>query len=149
MTDVTDKTIDAIAKLISLTRQEKLVWSPINPTRFKGGLDETILLSFKVKYTDKILGLYKRRLKTSGLSSHLKNEGLGLLSSYPQAHKLSEEYRGATEVVLEIVDDYENTLWEFPRERILEDLLSVVMYKTSGAGDLIERLIHDSRAEAA
>jgi hypothetical protein len=42
-----------------------------------------------------------------------------------------------------LTDDVNNSVWKFPKERILHDLLEAVKYKTSGANDVIQSLLNE------
>jgi hypothetical protein len=54
-----------------------------------------------------------------------------------------EEKSWYSEVILALTDDVNNSVWKFPKERILHDLLEAVKYKTSGANDVIQSLLNE------
>lgn len=136
MTDKTDSNIEAIGKLVQLTQKRRLTWTPEDADNVtKKSPDDIITSVFSAEYKDRKLRIYERRYKmyfrSAGIFSNLIEES-------------SREARWTSEVVLELVNEYNNeSLWEFPRERILRDLLKTIRYKSSGAEDLIESLLHE------
>ena len=136
MEEKKDKNIEAIAKIISLTRDDKLSWTSVNPNEVLNRSPEDILSSvFVTHYKDKVLRIYQRRYKGPSISAKI-----GALFS---AAISSSDMRWYSEVVLELINDDGHSLWSFPIEDILKDLLEVIKYKASGASDLISSLLSE------
>lgn len=136
MDDKKDKNIEAIAKIISLTRDDKLAWQSVDPSEVSNQNTEDIIGSvFVTQYKDKILRVYLRKYKGPS------GGAFSLLFS-PQESK-SREMRWYSEVVLELINNTGLSLWIFPKEDILKDLLTVIKYKVSGADDLINSLLSE------
>jgi len=134
MEDNKDKNIEAIAKLILLTRDDKLKWTSANTSAIPMRGDDAIDSVFITIYKDKILRLYRRKYKWTSISTHVVGIFTGSKSTEPQWF---------TEIVLEIIDELGRSLWAFPKEEILKDLLKTIQYKVSGADDLISSLINE------
>lgn len=142
MTEAIDKNIEAIGKLILLTQKSKLVWDSRDPSVVPGQSSENIASSvFVCEYNFKKLRIYQRKYKD--VSRGLGILGLaGLGSAYANDSK-QPEMRWYSEIVLELVDEFGNSIWQFPKEKILRDLLEAVKYRTSGASDVIESLLNE------
>lgn len=130
-----DKNIEAIAKLISLTRDDKLRWTSVVSTAILATGDDVIDSVFTARYKDKDLRVYRRKYKGPSLVPNIAVifSGSGK----------SAELRWYTEVVLELIDPLGSSLWIFPKEEILKDLLKTIKYKVSGAQDLINSLLSE------
>lgn len=135
MEDKKDKNIEAIAKIISLTRKDKLVWVSVDPSEVSNQNEDIISSVFVTKYKDKTLRLYQRKYKGPSLTS-----GIGM---FFKADIKPKEMRWYSEVVLELINKSGHSLWAFPKEGILKDLLKVIKYKISGADDLINSLLNE------
>lgn len=134
-----DQNIEAIAKIISMTRDGRFEWQIASPDTLMGSYDSDSRFSsiFICRYDDKWLRVFRRSYDVS----ILKNARLGALAIAASLGETRTERR--VEVVLEIVDRNKNSLWQFPREEMLDDLLKVVRYKASGAGELISKLLNE------
>lgn len=136
MEEKKDINVEALAKLISLTRNDKLSWTSVDPSEVFNRSPEDIISSvFVTHYKDKVLRIYQRKYKGPSIGAKL---GAIFSSSIS-----SGEMRWYTEVVLELINDEGHSLWSFPKEEILKDLLEVIKYKVSGASDLINSLLSD------
>jgi hypothetical protein len=140
MPDKKDQNIEAMAKLLFLTQQGTIAWNSEDPSVIeKKTTDETISSVFLSQYKDKLIRIYLRKYKALGLQG-LGLKGLGLAGlGLP-----SVNYDWKEEVILELTDDKGNSIWQFPKETILNDLLQAVKYKASGAYDLIQSLLSDN-----
>ena len=133
MEEKKDKNIEAIAKIIALTREGKLSWISIDPSEVpKKGDDDVIDSAFTTQYKGKILRLYRRKYKGPSITGQI-----GLFFSHSAK---TTEMRWYSEIVLELISQQGHALWAFPREDILKDLLKTIGYKVSGAEDLINSL---------
>ena len=130
-----DKNIEAIAKIISLTRDGKLEWRSIDPSEVSNqNVEEKISSVFVTQYKDKILRVYSRKYKGPSMDVTFSNLFLSTEAK-------SKEMRWYGEVVLELINNSGISIWTFPKEDILKDLLTVIKYKVSGADDLINSLL--------
>lgn len=140
MFDNQDKNLEAIAKLLFLTQQGKINWIPNNPNNIKTTYaDEIISFAFSTSYKEKPLRIYKRKYTT------LKLKSIGVLGKISMQDIINPPTEAVwiSEIVLEITDENGNSIWQFPEEKILRDLLEAVRYKASGAHDLIQSLLSD------
>lgn len=142
MSDNQDKNLEAIAKLLFLTQQGIINWISNDPNNIKTtNNDEIISLAFSTSYKKKPLRIYKRKYKTlkevRSLERALKGISIHDILNPPK------ETVVVSEIVLEITDDKGNSIWQFPDEKILWDLLEAIKYKVSGAHDLINSLLSD------
>lgn len=132
MNEKTDNTLNAIGKLITLTRNGKINWSSLSsnavPPDFPG---ENISSIYTCSYADKKLRIYRRTGKRDPIISG------GILQSVVSPGGKYDE------VVLEIVNNDGVSTWQFPTENILKDLLKTIKYKTSGAQELIQSLLNE------
>ena len=139
MSERKDSNIEAIAKLIELTQKGRLQWNSEHPDAVKGLSPEDIVSNvFTADYSGRVLRIYQRRYKTrfsAGLT-------VGLIQSALLENQT--ETRWVSEVILELLSEYGHSTWQFPKERILNDLLSAIRYKASGASDLIEDLLREN-----
>lgn len=145
MNNKQDQYIEAMAKLLFLTQQGKVEWKPIDPNLIFINTDKNRVSSaYTCSYKEKNLRIYERNYKPAVYDT--RNLGLGaFVTSSGSIDSTALGNRDlVSEVILEIVDDKNNPLWQFPKEKILKDLLETVRYKISGAQDLIQSLISDS-----
>jgi len=141
MSDNQDKNLEAIAKLLFLTQQGKINWTPNDPNNIKTTSEnEIISFAFSTFYKEKPLRIYKRKYKTLRAI-----RPLGLMGAFSIQDVLNpaKEAVWISEITLEITDKKGNSIWQFPEEQILLDLLEAVKYKASGAYDLISSLLSD------
>ncbi|MCI5137369.1 MAG: hypothetical protein D3922_02890 [Candidatus Electrothrix sp. AR1] len=138
MSEKQDINIEAMAKLISLTRDGKLEWSSVSPGMVKGQQDDDIINSvFTTQYKDKFLRLYHRKYQNIPYSTAAVSGFFGA------AVAASIKKKWYNEVVLELISEQGDSLWVFPKENILQDLLKAIKYKASGANDLIKSLLQE------
>jgi len=130
-----DKYIEAIGKLISLTRTGKLKWEAGTPDEIKGKKPEDFVnFVFKTFLKEKYLRIYEKKFREPKIS---------LAAFYNFGSMKNEDYRWAKKIFLEIIDIEGNPIWTFPAEDILNDLLRTIKYKVSGAEDLISSLLSE------
>ncbi|MBK8815461.1 MAG: hypothetical protein IPN42_08125 [Methylococcaceae bacterium] len=99
--------------------------------------------AYTCSYKEKNLRIYERNYKPAAYDT--RNLGLATFVTSSGSIETALGNRDlVSEVILEIVDEKNNPLWQFPKEKILKDLLETVRYKISGAQDLIQSLISDS-----
>lgn len=131
-----DKNIEAIAKIIELTRNNKIVWKSVNSEKVPSSSEEIISYVFTSKYNEKILRIYDR--------SYLKTVYQDLtFSDILKNNERKSERKRLSEVVLEITNISGESLWKFPPNPILKDLLKSIKFKVSGADDLINSLLNE------
>lgn len=136
MAETEDKWVEAVAKLIKLTQENKIKWhSSEPPTNLKGDADDYVETVFLTKYNDRNLRLYKRIYKRdlSPLVSALKKT---MGESYPR-------FSWYSSVVLEILDLGNNKIWTFPTVTPLEDLLTSVRFQVADVNAFIEKLLNE------
>ncbi len=127
MKEKRDKYIEAIAKIIELTRANTLSWNSVNNSAVQKTMSDNIISSvFSTSYKEKILRIFKRQYQRQ----------------YQDAPVWLEE------VVLEIVDNKGISLWTFPKEAIINDLLRTIQFKISGADDLMNSLLNEQHLES-
>lgn len=133
MTDATNKTIDAIAKLIALTRNGSLTWSPIDPAYIKANYPNVAISSaFTTNYANKTLRIYKGTTERES-------------TTFPGLSALEDMLpRWTSRVTLDITDNNNNVIWQFPHARILNDLMSCVQYKAANIDEFIEKLTNEA-----
>lgn len=136
MSDLNTKSIEAISKLIMLTREDKLEWKEMRTEEVANDTDdEKISSAFYAVYNGKKIRIFSRRVKPS-------NNTLSFAAS-AAASAFLLDYPTRTEVVLQIIGSTGVPLWSFPKEDMLKDLLSLIQYKVSGASDIIESLLNE------
>lgn len=135
MNEKSDKQIDAIAKIISLTRKNDIEWQPISDDQLpKTHNDDIIDSAYLTIYKGKPLRVYRRRYKLSPASTSI---------NVAIVRALHSKDGWMSEIILDITNNEGQSLWEFPKEQILSDLLKVIKYKTSGAEDVINSLLEE------
>lgn len=141
MTNDQNDTLLALANLLFITQQDKIEWRPVSHDALsKNNHDELISFAFATKYNDNKLRIFKRKYKTTRVVQ---------IRSLLQPFTIEDMVDPKTEtvwrntVVLEILDKNNNSIWQFPEEDILSDLLEAVKYKVSGAQDVINSLISE------
>lgn len=135
MEEKKDKNIEAIAKLITLTRDGKLHWISIDQSEVYKNEGDFIDSVFTTTYKEKILRLYRRKYKGPSISAQI--------SSFFSSTVKTTELQWHTEIILELIDASGRSLWSFPKEEILKDLLKTIKYKVSGADELISNLLNE------
>lgn len=136
MTEKQDKQLEAIGKIISLTRNDSIKWTATNagsvPRKTNDDIIESVYLT---EYKGKILRIYLRRFRGVKVM-----KTLGMLMGAPTS---PEDLRWYSEIILDIANESNESLWEFPKEEVLNDLLKLIKFKTSGAEDLINNLLNE------
>lgn len=136
MSDINTKSIEAISKLIILTRDDKIKWKEMSTTEVAMDTeDEQILSAFFTVYNGKKIRIFSRNVKPN-------NKG-GLMSANIAASAFLLGFSARTEVVLQIMGTTGFPIWSFPKEDMLKDLLSLIQYKVSGASDIIDSLLNE------
>ncbi len=135
MEEKKDKTIEAIAKLIELTRNDQLTWESVDSDEVPRKMDEEFIDSvFTTIFDNKLLRLYKRRYKGPSMAAKITSIIGNVKAS---------DLRWYEEIVLELTNESGHSLWSFPKADILKDLLKTIKYKASGADDLISKLLDE------
>jgi len=130
-----DRNVEAIARILSLTREGVIEWAPEDAGNIGNKYPDNIIDTvFTAQFKDKILRTFRRRYKAekpdpfaSLFATQLKNPKLVWHS----------------QSVLEIVDEDRLSLWQFPTESMINDLHTAIKYKVSGADDLITSLLDE------
>jgi len=135
MSEKQNKWVEAITKLIKLTQEGNLIWSP------KTGMDANredyrVDTFFVSKYKNKILRLYKcnYRIDEPGPLSQITSIFSDTKRKYPY---------WTSSITLEFIDDVGNTIWTFPYSNVLKDLLEAVRYQVAGVDDFIKDILED------
>lgn len=135
MGDSVDKNIEALGKLILLTQKGKIEWNPANPSSVRAmNPDDVIQYVFLCEYKNKFLRIYQRKYKAPQ-----NTFGVSVLSSWNDRSEMAWH----SEVILELTTRNGESVWQFPKGKILNDLLESVRYKTSGAHDVINNLLEE------
>lgn len=144
-----ERTIDAVAKMIQLTQEGKLVWKEannINLDQFphlSDVADLTLLNVFETEYHDTRLRLYKYKYTNAHKTDILiRQEGSSIMNFYYDKER--ENVRWHIEVALEIVGQNNTGLWSFPDVNILDDLFLVVQQQVAGVKRLFEELLKEN-----
>lgn len=136
MTDILDKKIEAMEKILLLTNEGKLKWRSIETNKIKKlSQDDIISQSFISNYKDKNFRIYLRKYRKD-----LSNSGF--IRNAPTEKERPERF-WFSEVVLELADEKGSSVWQFPKDRIIEDILTAVKYTTSGAHEVIQSLLRE------
>ena len=130
MSDLNDKLIETITKLIQLTQENKLKWrsekSPTTLGREGQDIVETIFLA---------------RDKNRNLRLYSKSYKVTISSIYGAFFQGDDKEKWRTDVALEILDEAMNPIWEFPPLPPLSDLLAAVQYQVAEIDDFIEDIL--------
>ena len=138
-----NKNIEAIGKILTLTRDGTIVWEVAQKNQIDKTEEDEITIPFKTTYLEKNLRIYQKRYKKK-----IRKASASLLYSmsvFERDDDKNYEYRTYSKTMLEITDNFGNALWTFPDEDILDDLLKAVKYKSSGAQDFIDQLLEDTK----
>ncbi|MDM8554134.1 hypothetical protein QUF75_05335 [Desulfococcaceae bacterium HSG7] len=141
MEEKRDKNIEAIAKIIELTRANSLKWHSVNNLDVQKKSNDIISYVFSTSYKKKILRIFKRQYQ--GRYQDINTLAIFARIASPISASKKSELRWYEEVILELVDGKGTSLWAFPKEDILNDLLKTIKYKVSGADDLINSLLEE------
>jgi len=110
-----------ILGLIEKTRRNEIKWEKAKLTSNMNEFDEPIVdLLYKISIENAIFRIYKYKTK-----------------SYRDEY----EWEWVDRVKLELIDDDENTLYEFPYDYSLVNLYDAVREQTSGINDIIDKII--------
>lgn len=133
--------IDAVVKLIKLTQEGKIKWTPQKP-RDSLNRDAGMIVDvfYSTQYNDRRLGLYESRYKVEAPASGTLSGFSGI--DFSRLFGLSYPY-WTSKVVLEIIDDSGKSLWTFPDVSGLSDLLNAVKYQVADVKGLIEDILKD------
>ncbi len=135
-----DKSIEAIAKLITMTRQKKLIWQEYDKSFIQKNNPDCIIESaYSTDYKDKIFRIYKIKYKTplsEDIFPYLATTALGL-----NQDKIN--YKWKTRIILDLSNEKGDSLWTFPNEPILNDLYETVQFYSSGVHDIINDILND------
>ena len=120
-----NKFIKAVTKLIELTQEGSVRWTVSRDNRnIIQGTENVVELSYTTTYEGQRLRLYELKYK----------------DYFDQ-----DQYVWATTVVLEMIDNEENTVWSFPYNRAIADLLEAAQYQTAGVDEFINRLLSNPK----
>jgi len=129
---MSERFVDAIAKLIELTREGSIRWTPkAADESLKKDPQDRLGTVFEARHKGRNLRLYERAYRIAGVSPILRASGL------------FGEGDWHTVVLLEIVNDEGQVLWTFPQMNALRDLLASVRYQSAGVADFIDELLED------
>lgn len=137
MSENIDKNLEAMSKLLLLTQKGKIEWRSVDPKTVQGvGPEDIISSSFVCTYQDKLLRVYRRKYKAAPRPA-------SFAALFGNDLK-RPEMRWYNEPVLELISQEGHSVWQFPKETILNDLLEAIRYKASGADDLINSLLGEN-----
>src|SRR5687768_8733593 len=126
VTEERDKWVDAIAKMIELTQNKRLVWTVGSPSQGVSG--QAITPPYYTTYRGRHLRL--QRIKVPDPASR---DMLGR----------RDRERERAQTVMEFVDDYDNSLWRFPDVTPLRDLLATVQYQVANVSDFLDDILSE------
>jgi hypothetical protein len=134
-----DRNLDAISKLISLTREGAIDWkseSPDTVNKYSG--TDKVNSVFSAEYLNKSVRIFKHMYEAD-------NPYVGLSSMfYGKTKNELPKKVWRSEVILELYDKNSlSTLWQFPKETINNDLLKTIKFKIAGAADFIDGLLSE------
>ncbi len=142
--------IKFILELIRRTAKSEIIWETTHSSK---NLPSIVDLSYKTVLEDKIFRILKYK------SNYASVDAYELASSYEQgkifrlfkhksdyksvdAYELDNQELGWYEKIrLELVDENNNTLYEFPDDYSLITLYRVIQEKTSGIADIFEQIL--------
>ena len=110
------KWVDAIVRLIELTQQGKIDWLLAGPDMV--GTDVGLSPPYVARHNDRMLRLRK----------------LAVISD-------SRWDENSYQILLEMITDYGEVLYQFPDVAVSEDLLEAVQYQVAGVGDYLDELL--------
>lgn len=131
------KSIMAVANMIELTQDGKMLWKEKNPDDLpilRKDPFEYVDSVFETEYYDKKLRIYRRHYK---LEPPERREFWPILIGRKKAVKSQWD----SEVILEIVGESGWALWTFPLMNPLSDLLSSVQSKVAGVQDFFDKIL--------
>ena len=122
MREKPDKWIRLVADLIERTQEQRLKWISYVPKD-----SSRVKVVYRAPHKDKGLRLYRRE---AGVATGI--HGFGPILTNTDA-----------EIVLEVIDDKQNSLWKFPNVPGLDDLLEAVSYQVAGIDDFLSDLLSE------
>ena len=129
----TEKVVKAVTELIKKTQTGEIKWRRSTPPeRLKGDAKSKVETVYITEYEGKRLRLYREY--------YLVEENRLLPNPFDRLSGVKYPYWD-TEVYLEIIDKTGATLWPFPQNYALEDLLSTVRYEEAEVDDFLNALI--------
>jgi hypothetical protein len=133
MSELNEKLIEAVAKLIKLTQENKIKWASDAPTDNQNRNEEEYVETvFLTNYDNKNLRLYSKSYKVDAIPF----TSVFLFGS--------QKPKWTTKTTLEILDSNHNAVWTFPSLAPLSDLLMSVRYQVADVDDFIEGLLNNS-----
>lgn len=131
MSEHQSKWVAAIIKLIKYTQEGRLKWVPGKIDGEASLDDQKIEIVFVTVYKDKTLRLYKYSYKVEDLSpiNFLLFEKKQKIPYWDSA------------IALELIDKEGKTLWTFPNNNALKDLLEAVRYQVAGVDDFLDEIL--------
>jgi len=125
-----NKWIEAVAKLIELTQDRKLVWTAQEPPlSFSKRPDFGVEVVFVCNHGERNLRLYEKYIR----------ENVEEFNEWEMRPVTRAEWK--KRVVLEFIDANGNSLWAFPSFDILNDLASAIQYRVAGVKDFLAELL--------
>lgn len=122
--------VNAITKLTKLTQDGNLTWTAHQPpSSFSKGPNSRVQTVFLTNYGDRRLRLYENRSQEEVID-------FDEFEMRPIAKLVWTK-----NVVLEFVDNDDNSLWAFPYVEALNDLLAAVQYQVAGVKDFLADLL--------
>ena len=118
MSDEKYKWLDATVRLVSLTQQGKISWT----------------------IADKKLQPQNKGLASEVFISTSTSQTLRLYSSLGIVIRPHHDTGREKRIILESIDQDGATIWQFPNNEALSDLLEVVQYRTSGVTNFLAEL---------
>lgn len=100
--------IELIDELIRLTQQNSIIWETKEPQEGMNGMDIKIDLVYQAYYLESNIRIYESRKK----------------------HYIDEfQYIWVTEIIMDMVDEDNRVLWNFPYAPNIQELFNVVRFK--------------------
>lgn len=128
---MSERFVEAIAKLIELTQSGKLSWKAYPPNEaLKVYPDDRLSTIFETEYQGKKLRLYRRTFKIRDVSPMLE----AIIGKQKDWQSI---------VILEFLAKNGAVLWRFPAMPILDDLLSAVQYQVAGVDEFVDTLLNE------
>ncbi len=132
MSEQQNKWVEAIIQLIKYTQDGRLKWLTGELDWDTGHDDKKIEAVFVSVYKGKGLRLYKYSYK-------VEEPNLLNVSLFDKKQKFP--YWAST-IKLEFIDKEGKTLWTFPNNNALKDLLEAVRYQVAGVDDFLDEILY-------
>jgi hypothetical protein len=130
-----NKYVDAMAKLLTLTQKGKLRWREGDRSALPSdSADERIDTVYEATHLERRLRLFRRLTPK-------KEESLNYITV--SAFVRSNPTKWVASYVLQILGEQNRPLWTFPSSETLRDLWTAVQYQVSGVDDFVNRLLED------